>query len=127
MERFAIIGSALNTKSAAECTYMVLFGANQIQSRMMSSALQCLAKVMAMIRNSLHIYGVYTRSAIWCTSVTQTNVSTLAKGAYLPSVSQGIRLRFPNIRRSWTLRVYAYCTADRSKKMLVWYLTIVVF
>ena len=127
LERFAIIGSALNIKSAAECTCMVLFGANQIQSRMMSSALQCPAKVMAMIRNSLHIYGVYTRSAIGCTSVTQTNVSTLAKGAYLPSSSQGIRLRFPNIWRSWTVRVHAYCTADKKKKMLVWYLTIVVF
>ena len=119
MERFPIIGSALNTRSTAECPCMVLFGANQIQSRMMSSALQCPAKVMAMIWNSLHIYGVDTRGAIWCTSVTQTNVSTLANGAYVPSARQGIRLRFPNIRRSWIVRVYASCTADRNKKMLV--------
>ena len=98
-----------------------------IPSRMMSSALQCPAKVMAMTRNSLHIYGVYTRSAMWCTTVTQTNVSTLAKGAYVPSASQGIRLPFSNIRRSWTVLVYAYCTAVRNKKMLAWRLTIVVF
>ena len=61
MERFAIIGSALNTKSAAECTCMVLFGANPIQSRMMSSALQCPAKVMAMIR----MYRVQVRVSVY--------------------------------------------------------------
>ena len=59
--------------------------------------------------------------------VTQTDVSTLAKGAYVPSASQGIRLRVLDIGRSRTVLVYAYCTADRNKKMPVWCLTVLVF
>ena len=51
----------------------------------------------------------------------------LGHGRYVPSASPGIRLRFPNIRRSWTVPVYAYCTASRNNKMLVWCLTIAVF
>ena len=54
-----------------------------------------------------------------CFNIGQGRVSTECKS--------GFRLRFPNMRRSCTAKVYAYCIADKNKKMLVWYLTIVVF